>query len=197
MTITRYFSAAFLAGAIGLASCGDDAVVEPTPAPTQVATTAKDIPGDTANTGHYTFYRLSDSSIVSLADSATTKWDIAFRGTSIIVNSGSSGPGAAAGQVLTGVDFDTLSMAPEAGYNVDAPNTPALGKTWYSYNPTNHLISIVPGKIFVLKTADGKYAKLQLLGYYKGAPASPKPEEPARFFTFKYVIQKDGSRKLK
>lgn len=197
MTFTRYFSAAFLAAAIGLSSCGDDAVVEPTPAPTQISTTAKNIPGDTANTGHYTFYRLSDSSIVALADSATTKWDIAFRGTSIILNSGSSGPGAAAGQMLTGIDFDTLSLAPETGYNVDAAGAPAVGKTWYSYDPATHIISIVPGKVIVLKTADGKYAKLQLLGYYKDAPASPKAEDPARYFTFKYVIQKDGSRKLK
>ncbi|KXK57008.1 MAG: HmuY family protein [Chlorobi bacterium] len=197
MTVTRYLSSALLVAAIGLASCSDDAVVEPTPAPTQVSTIAKDIPGDTANTGHYTFYRLSDSSIVALSDSATTKWDIAFRGTSIILNGGSSGPGAAVGQMLTGVDFDTLSMAPEAGYSADAVGAPAVGKTWYSYDPATHLISIIPGKVIVLKTADGKYAKLQVLGYYKGAPAAPKAEDPARFFTFKYVIQTDGSRKLK
>jgi len=50
--------------------------------------------------------------------------------------------------------------------------------------------------VIFLKTAEGKYAKLEILSYHKGAPAAPIPTSEARHYTFRYVYQPDGSTKL-
>jgi len=50
--------------------------------------------------------------------------------------------------------------------------------------------------VIFLKTAEGKYAKLEMLSYHKGAPAAPIPTSEARHYTFRYVYQPDGSTKL-
>lgn len=184
-----------IAAAMLLASCGSDSVVEPPPQQKRAATTVRDLPADTGKTGRFTLFRLRDSSIVASADSATTAWDIGFNGTTIITNGGDRGPGNGACTLLTAVDFDALTTAPESGYVGGT-----VGKEWYSYtgpagNPP-HTILIVPGVVLALRTADGNYAKLQILGYYKGAPASPSGTEPARYYTFRYVVQLDGTRTL-
>ena len=64
---------------------------------------------------------------------------------------------------------------------------------WYTYTgPPNHLILPTAGKILVIKTRDGKYAKVEILSYYKDAPAEITPEIAAndsRHYTFNYVFQ--------
>ena len=79
------------------------------PSSTAKSITIKDLPGDPTTgfdqtTGmpigdskKFTFFRFSDSTIISNADSATAKWDIGFRSSTIILNSGISGPATAAG----------------------------------------------------------------------------------------------------
>ena len=92
--ITRVPDTAFRgvarAGYGTLASCSE-AIVEPPARDPLPTTTVRDFPADTGKTGHYTFFPMSDSSIVPLADSATGKWDIGFNSTAIITNSGASG----------------------------------------------------------------------------------------------------------
>lgn len=70
-------------------------------------------------TGKYTFYNFETKAIVANSDSATNKWDIGFRATSIIFNSGVSGPGTVQAQMMDGI-FGELRVAPEAGYKQDA-----------------------------------------------------------------------------
>src|SRR5690625_6899914 len=94
--------------------------------------TIEDLPADpntrSPNDGHliggtdrFTFFRFSDSSIIlssdsdTRTDSATTKWDIAFRGTDIILNSSISGPGKVEGQIVSST-FEEVTKAPENGY---------------------------------------------------------------------------------
>jgi hypothetical protein len=113
---------------------------------------------------------------------STQPWDIAFRTTTISVR------GQA--QLLTGVNFDALDEAPETGY---APgNVPA----WYDYNlDGNHTITPKVGGVILVKTADNKYAKVQIMSYYQGAPAVPVgTQHAARYYTFRYVYQGNGSR---
>src|SRR3546814_3887131 len=69
---------------------------------------------------------------VPATDSASNKWDIAFSGTSIILNGGVSGPGSTGGQLIEGV-FTELSEAPESGYQEDAEGEPGISKDWYRY----------------------------------------------------------------
>ena len=148
--------------------------------------------------GHFAFYSLKDGSAVALADSATTKWDIGFRKTAIIVNAGTSGSGMGGAQVFSGI-FSDVATAPTTGYNVDATTSYAIptgsGNGWYTY--ANMIISPTAGKVLLIKTADGKYAKAEILSYYKDAPATPDANSVGRFYTFRYIYQPDGSTKLK
>lgn len=150
--------------------------------------------------GHYTLFSFKTGATVSISDSATAKWDIGFRSTSVILNSGISGPGEA-GVVIKDALFDAVTTADATGYAEDSNNGFAIssgsGNGWYNYtgeNPTNpHVILPIPGKVFVVRTADNKYAKFEILSYYKNAPANPTQTETPRFFTINYVYQSNGS----
>jgi hypothetical protein len=183
-------------------ACSKDDDDTPTPPPAAQTVLVQDLPADPAtrdpNTGavvggnnEYTFFRFSDSTIVSHEDSASSKWDIGFRGTDIILNSGTSGPGTAQGQVVNST-LAEITAAPADGYASDDANGHVFGE-WYNYNPTTHIVTSVPGYILVIHTADGKYVKVELLSYYKGAPAQPDLSSESRYYTFRYVIQPDGS----
>ncbi|RAK69812.1 HmuY family protein [Hymenobacter edaphi] len=147
---------------------------------------------------HYTFYSLAEAREVPYADSASTKWDVAFRGTTVLINGGSSGPGQGGAQVKTGL-FGELTTAPADGYAVDGP-TKAIptgsGNGWYTYNSATHVISPIAGRVLALRTATGKFAKLEITNYYQGAPATPTGTEPSGYYSFRYVYQPDGSKNL-
>lgn len=146
----------------------------------------------------FTFFRFSDSTIMPNSDSATGKWDIAFRSTTILVNSQSSGPGQAEAFTFNGLFSDLKVISQDSIFKKDlSPTELAIGKTWYNYDPVSYIISPKPGKVFVIKTNDNKYVKMEILSFYKDAPASPNAQrDPARYYTFRYVIQTDGSKKF-
>jgi hypothetical protein len=64
------------------------------------------------------------------------------------------------------------------------PRNPAIA-SWYRYGFFSHVLTPKP-HVWAVRTADGRYAKLEMLGYYcPGAqPGCP---------TFRYVYQGDGS----
>jgi hypothetical protein len=158
-------------------------------------------------TGHFTFFNFKTGQVVNLADSSSTKWDIGFRGTTIIVNSATSGPGSAQVQIVSGI-FDQLTEAPADGYISDndpspidpAPNnTLAIptgsGQGWYTYDAANFVIKPTAGKILIIKTADNRYVKMEILSYYKNAPATPNYQTDIdRYYTFRYVYQPNDTR---
>lgn len=180
------------------------------PAPTISSEIINDLPADPptgyddmgnplGTTGKYTLFSF-ENGIIPDTEIATSKWDIGFRSTTIIVNSGASGPGSAGAQVVNAL-FDEYNEAPEAGYNVDGA-TKAIptgsGNGWYNATPTQPtIITPIAGKVIVIKTAQGKFAKVQIISYYKGAPANPNGTEQARYYTFRYVHQADGTRSFK
>lgn len=155
--------------------------------------------GRPVGTGRYTFFSLRDNQQVPVSDSASADWDIAFRGTDVLVNGGTSGPGNGAAQVLDGI-FEDLAEAPEAGWAVDGAQGPAVplgsGNGWYNYNPATMIVSPIPGRILLLRTADGLYAKMRIVSYYRGAPDPPTAQSEARYFTLEYVLQPDGTRRF-
>jgi hypothetical protein len=160
----------------------------------------------------YTFFSFKTGALVTSADSATNKWDIGFRATSIIFNSGTSGPGTAQGQVITGI-FSELVTAPESGYQSDnkstnsfvvssSPFTPGASSTnnWWqnSGSGSSTIVAPIAGKIILVKTNDGRYAKMEILSYYKNAPAAPNNlTDLDRHYTFRYVYQPAASTSLK
>ena len=141
----------------------------------------------------------------NLGDETTseTDWDIAFRGSTIIINGGvsfgatdepdRSGEGGAYVAAGTLSDIETanpslISQDSTEGYAI----VTGSGNGWYTYNPANNTIAPTPGKILVFKTRNGRYAKVEILSYYKDAPTEITPEiaiNDSRYYSFNYVYQ--------
>ncbi len=199
------FSTLAILGAIVISSCEKTEVAQKEPV---IAETVSDIPADPvtisgtgqpSSTGKFTFFSFKDG-LLTRADSATKKWDIALKGTSIITNGGFSGPGVGGGVVKDGIfaDFKEVPMgtvfAQDAAAGLAIPT--GSGKGWYTYNPATNIISPIAGKVMMVKTGDGKFAKFEVLSYYKGAPANPSAADQGRYYTIRYVYQPDGSMKF-
>ncbi len=218
----RILSAAVVATAF-LASCTKDDVEQPPvvtdPNAFNVTVSGKiatvsNLPADTivglapsgqpVGAGKYSFFSLETNTWVANADSATTKWDLAFAGTTIRVNNATSGPGAGGAFVYAGT-FDALTAVPaDSTFKIDNhPTGYAItrgsGRAWYTYDGANNLLTPIPGRVLVIRTASGKYAKVEILNYYKGgvtplatAPDNVKINEQ-RFYKFRYTFQGNGT----
>lgn len=137
-----------------------------------------------------------------------TAWDIAFRGTTIAINggvvtgtdaeptrSGNAGASIASGTFASITETSGLTFTQDA----DGAYAIATGSDngWYNYNPQVNQISPIPGKVLVIRTHDDKYAKVEILSYYKDAPAQPDETSASRFYTFNYVYNpNDGETTL-
>lgn len=151
--------------------------------------------------GEFTKFSFSENKIVTDGN-----WDIAFRGTTIIVNGGAkigitdeperTGKGAVSivsGTFASVTAFPVASTFAQDGSAVYAIPT-GSGNGWYNYNTSNNIISPLAGKVFVVKTHDGKYAKFEILSYYQNAPATPDPATAvARYFTFNFAYQANST----
>ncbi|MBK6683324.1 MAG: hypothetical protein IPG45_02540 [Deltaproteobacteria bacterium] len=125
----------------------------------------------------WTYWSLSLGRVVT--SSLSTEWDLALSRTNLRTNSGTSGPGAGGAWVSTETSLDAVTQAPTDGYQVDAlvplPGPPGSGEIsanpvlagWYNYDPVTHAVSPKP-TVFVVRTAQGDYAKLQVEGYSGG-----------------------------
>lgn len=155
-------------------------------------------------TKKYTLFSFKTGAVVANTDSATTSWDLGFNGTTIIANSGTSGPGSASAQVQNGL-FDEMETAPEGGYLTDDKNSVSApyaipkgsGNGWYNYNPATNVISPIAGRVIFVKTSEGKFAKVEILSYYLDSPAAPSSTDIDRYYTFRYVFQSGTGNSFK
>jgi len=117
-------------------------------------------------------------------------WDIAVRRYHIIANGGPGFPGTAAIARLDETPFDAVTAAPDAGYQptlvAGSDSTNPATRRWYRYSFTSHLLTPRPAT-YVARTADGRYAKFEILSYYC-------PGARPGCLTLRYVYQGDGSR---
>lgn len=161
------------------------------------ARTAQDIDAD----NKWTLFSLKTGEIVPPADSNTTRWDLAFNNLRVVTNSGSGGPGNG-GAIRLDLPFEEVKIAPSEGYAQETPSLAAIpmgsSNGWYVYNPMANLITPIPNRTFVIRTGDGlHYAKVQILSYYLGNPASPTSANTPRYYSFRYVVQlTEGNRSL-
>lgn len=198
MKTRQIFSLAILAAfSIGIfASCTKNTEA-PQPVPADVQSKI-DLDASTQTC----FFNLTTGEVIAPADSATTKWDVAFNG----VNNNmymKANPLGGSAQVVNG-SFEEMKEAPESGY---LPGDEAFldYTTWavYTGSTTQPYHAVLPkvGTTIALKTPDGKYAKIQVLSFYQGNPDTNSPvfidlttRPPYGFYSIKYAIQKDGSR---
>lgn len=209
----RHIIATVSVSVIALASCQKGGDGTGTVNKVTVAT-VRDLPADTIigitqigqpyGAGKYTFYSLERNEPVPSSDSATRRWDVGFRGTTLITNSGNSGPGAGGAFVYVGLFEDLAKIPADSVFRVDnAPAAYAIpagsNRAWFVYNPQANLVTPIPGRVLVIRTANGKYAKLEVLNYYKGGqtPAVSASDDDKmrkqRFYTFRYSFQPNGT----
>ncbi len=153
--------------------------------------------------GKFTFFNLATGQLVAKTDSASNKWDLAFRGTTILINNGTSGPGLGGAYINVGLFADVSKVSPDSTFRVDNAPTYAIttgsNKGWYVYDGISNLINPIPGRVLMIRTATGKYAKVEILNYYKGGvtPAASASDavktSEQRYYTFRYTYQASGS----
>jgi len=179
------------------------------------ATVVKDLAADTVlgiasngmpySAGKYTFYSLEKNAIVPNTDSASTKWDIALYSTKILTNAGTSGTGMGGAFVYTGLFDDLKTIPTDSVFKTDnAPASYAVpygsGKGWYTYDQATSLVTPLAGRVLVIRTASGKYAKIEIMNYYKGGVTLPLTASAAdklskqRYYTFRFIFQSNGSK---
>ena len=139
-------------------------------------------------------------------------WDLAFHRQNVKSNSGISGSGT--GGIMeypqNVFDFDAVIEAPETGYLTDIADSVvydmsqmAAGSIGYAYTGVNPetkgwavLTDMMGGvwtyaqKVFVVRTADNKYAKIHLMNFKDRGGVSGT-------VTMRYVYQSDGSLSFK
>ena len=150
---------------------------------------------DATNREEWAYFSFTSGDIVEVEDAANSEaWDIGFQRTQVKLNGGISGPGMGSVVMLTETTFEAVTVAPADGYLADTEDTlaivPQSEKGWYIYTgPPAHWILPLEDRVFVVKAADGTFAKLRFVGYYK----DNENKEDSGFVTFEYVHQPDGS----
>lgn len=180
------------------------------------AITVRDLAADTVtgigmdgrpqSAGTITYYSLVDNKVIAAADAATTKWDVAFTSTKILVNSGTSGPGLGGAFVFKGLFDDLKTIPADSTFATDNSNASSFaipwgsGKGWYTYDGLTTLVNPIAGRVLVIRTAAGKFAKIEIINYYKGGvtlsstAADMDKLTKQRYYTFRYAYQPNGTK---
>ena len=203
-----------LAGTIVLVSCEKEKIETPVVLQAQTVNDLAADPiigispqGQPYGSGKFTLYSLENNLVVSNSDSATNKWDLGFRGTTIITNGGTGGPANGGAFIYKGTFSDLSQVPADSTFRTDnAPASYAItigsDKGWYHYDGATQLVTPIPGRVLVIRTATGKYAKVEIQNYYKGgitpdASASDNDKlSKQRYYTFRYIYQPDGTKKF-
>jgi hypothetical protein len=138
----------------------------------------------------YVYFDFSSGKPVRILDTSSLEWDLAFRRGKVISNGGASSRLGKAGLIDLGkVGFDTVAEVPKDNYIQDVAartetENPVLIK-WYNYNYFTHKLT-AKDNIYAVRTANGKFAKLQFLSFYCD-------NKEAGCVKIRYVYQDNGS----
>ncbi|EYF06184.1 HmuY family protein [Chondromyces apiculatus] len=136
----------------------------------------------------YTYGRFTDTGLekVNISDEAaldSMEWDIAFRRSTVRINSGNSGPSCVTGAPIPNAVFDEVTAVPDpapaartdsyyssgcvlqgdASGQPTAPGTALSG--FYVYNLDTHCVGM-SDQVYLLQLADSRYLKLEITAYY-------------------------------
>ncbi|MEY3419879.1 MAG: hypothetical protein RIR48_159 [Bacteroidota bacterium] len=159
-------------------------------------TVNKELLVSASDQGAFVLFSFETGAAVSNTLTQSSDWDFGLKLITFTVNSGVSGPGNAGVIIQDGV-LDNIKTAPGTGYKTDAQGSPAIKDEWYDYNSTTRSFTPKAGKVFLFKTAKGKYAKMEIL---KGEPTDDNgtvvvpPARPTKIkYTLRYVYQPNGT----
>ena len=140
---------------------------------------------DASSSDQWTYFDFSRNAAVT--NPGPLDWDIAVRRFYIIANGGPGFPGQAGLADLGAISFDSLRVLPDSAFQVTAKDSvnPAI-RRWYDYGFSSHILRS-KNHVYAVRTADGKYAKLQVVSYYCG-------EATPGCFTIRYAYQGNGTR---
>ena len=154
---------------------------------------------DAATLENWSFFDFSRGSVVSDVENFKDAelWDLAFRRGKIASNGGGTNKnGIVEVASLKTTDFDSVTSVPEgAKYSKDTRTSAGADPknvnldNWYSYNFMDHNLKSYK-KVLIIKTAEGNYAKMQLISYY----CEKDEKKLTGCYTIKYVYQGDGSK---
>lgn len=150
---------------------------------------------DATSQEEWAYFSFETDDVVDVEDAVNSEeWDLGFQRTKVKLNGGISGPGKGSVVMLTETKFEAVTVAPADGYLADSAGTlaivPQSEKGWYIYTgaPT-HWILPLEDRVFVVKAADGTFAKVHFVGYYK----DNENKKDSGFVTFEYAHQPDGT----
>ena len=200
---------AFFAISATLSSCGSD---NPEPktggldVKRHTQSRATSVAGDSTDWVYFSFATGAEVQGVTEANRMTrSDWDIAFNRFNMRTNSGRSGSGKGGAVETNKTSFADVNEAPADGYVTDVEITisgysngavhdvkstgnVALSKAIrFTGPPPTYTFN---DHVFVVRTADGKYAKVIFESFHNAAKKSG-------YITFRYAYQPDGNRNLK
>jgi hypothetical protein len=213
MKTVNYFLVLFLAGIALISSCKkDEEVVDDINTSTTLKTAEYTLSRTTDYGDDWIYFSFATGAEVSGVDSlnytTSTSWDIAFNRYNVRTNSGSAGIGEGGVYDAGSVEWSTVVTANEGGYTPDDTIQIVTGfntdhSPIYLAVPGSSVfigcIDVVMGSqgptyptndhIYVLKTANGKYAKIWIKSFFNDNGDSG-------YVNFKYSYQTDGSRTI-
>lgn len=150
---------------------------------------------DATDENNWAYFSFEAGDTVAITDAENSNaWDLGFQRTRVKINGGISGPGEGGVVMLTETDFASVTAAPADGYLSDTADTlaivPQSEKGWYIYTgPPTHWVLPLEDRVFVIKAADGTFAKVRFTGYYE----DNENKQNSGFMSFEFVHQPDGS----
>jgi hypothetical protein len=200
----RLLHVLFAMAVLGMTACEESEEVQPEELEVQLA---EDIPADVdaarGAPANFTFFDLETGTILQKSDSNSAAWDIALSATTILTNNGVSGPGEGGATIVDGI-FEDITEIPMSDMAIDTEESLAIpngsGNGWYNYtgNDGTPMIAVlpIPGRVLIVRTGEGNYAKIEILSYYQGNPdtsteefANLQTRSASRYYTFRYVVQ--------
>jgi hypothetical protein len=141
----------------------------------------------------FSYYSFETGQPIPASEAGTKNWDFGISFSTLAFNSGFSGPGNAGVIFLESTIFSSLTTAPETGYLIDNSATDrAVKNNWYIYNSTTRTFTPKAGHTFAIRTANGKFAKMEILktDYIDLVAGLPTKVQ----YTFRYTYQANGTR---
>ncbi len=144
------------------------------------------------NEEEWAYFDFSRGEQVKIHDASSLEWDHAFRRGKIISNGGATNKFGQAGLIDLGeVAFDAVENVPlNMDFVVDkvtrTETENSILAQWYKYNYITHKLT-ARKNIYVLRTSDGKYSKIQFMSFYCG-------DKQPGCIKMKYVYQDEGTK---